>query len=64
MNDMDKAFADFGGFDGWLNYAEAHYLSALRHATLCGDTCPLSGQDRRLLGFLHDDIIKMMNNRG
>lgn len=64
MTDMDKVFDNFGGFDGWLMYAETHYLAALRHATTCGDTCPLSIQDKRLLGFLHDDIIKMMNNRG
>lgn len=64
MNEMDKVFDNFGGYDGWLMYAETHYLPALRHATLCGDTCPLSAQDRRLLSFLHDDIVRMMNYRG
>lgn len=64
MSDMDKIFEEYGGYDGWLMYAEMHYLPALRHAATCGDACPMSEQDKRLLGFLHDDIIKMMNSRG
>lgn len=64
MDDMDKIFEKYGGYDGWLMYAETHYLPALRHAATRGDTCPLSVQDKRLLGFLHDDIVQMINNRG
>jgi len=60
-NDMDEVFESYGGYDGWLRYAEQHYLPVLRHAALSGDTCPLSVQDRGRLGFLYGDIMRMCN---
>lgn len=62
MNDMDKVFDNFGSYDGWLSYAEAHYLPLLDR--LSESSSALTDDDRRLLGFLHDDIIQMINNRG
>lgn len=60
MTDMDKVFDNFGGFDGWLMYAEAHYLPLLDRV---GDALTDS-DDRRLMAFLHDDIVQMINDRG
>lgn len=62
MNDMDKVFDNFGGYDGWLSYAEAYYLPLLDRLSESGSA--LTDDDRRLLGFLHNDIIQMINNRG
>ena len=60
MNDMDKVFDNFGGYDGWLSYAEHHYLPLLDRV---GDALSDS-DDKRLMAFLHDDIVQMTNNRG
>lgn len=60
MYDMDKVFESYGGYDGWLSYAETHYIPLLDRV---GDAL-LDSNDKRLMAFLHDDIIKMMNYRG
>lgn len=59
MNDMDKVFDNFGGYDGWLRYAEQHYLPLLDRV---GDAL-LDSNDKRLMAFLHDDIVQMINER-
>lgn len=60
MNDMNKLFKSYGGYDGWLMYAETHYLPLLDRV---GDAL-LDSNDKRLMAFLHDDIVQMIKNRG
>lgn len=59
MNEMDKVFESYGGYDGWLMYAEQHYLPLLDRV---GDAL-LDSNDKRLMAFLHDDIVQMINER-
>ena len=60
MYNMDKVFDNFGGYNNWLSYAERHYLPLLDRV---GDALP-DGDDKRLMAFLRDDILQMINERG
>ena len=52
---LDDAFDRYGGFRGWLIYAERHYLPALDGKRSKEDT-------ERLMGHLHDDISFLVEN--
>lgn len=57
---MNNLFESYGGYDGWLMYAETHYLPLLDRV---GDAL-IDSDDKRLMAYLHDDILQMINNRG
>ena len=52
---LDDAFDRYGGFRGWLSYAEHHYLPMLEGKKNKEDT-------ERLMGFIHDDISFLAEN--
>lgn len=52
---LNEAFGQYGGFRGWLLYAEVHYLPMLEGKKSREDT-------ERLMGFLHDDVSFLVEN--
>lgn len=59
MDIKDFGFNGFENFEQFVYYAEAHYLPLLDRLSESGSV--LTDDDRRLLGFLHDDITGMVN---
>lgn len=58
-----KSSTSVSGFDDWssfLSYTEAHYLPLLDKISEEG--YQITRDDARLLGFLMDDIVSMVNN--
>ena len=59
MDIKDFGFNGFENFEQFVFYAEAHYLPMLDRLSERGSV--LTDDDRRLLGFLHNDITGMVN---
>lgn len=57
---IKQSFAGFDDFDSFVSYAEAHYLPLLDKVSEEGYT--ISRDDARVLSFLHDDIVSLVNN--
>ena len=59
MEGKELKINNFGSFEDFLSYTEAHYLPLLDRLS---DNNALNEDDRRLLRFLHDDMASMVNN--
>lgn len=57
---VKSSFAGFDDFDSFASYAEAHYLPILDKVSEEG--YQITRDDARLLSFLHDDLVSLVNN--
>jgi hypothetical protein len=58
---VKSSFAGFDDFDSFVSYAERHYLPLLDKVSEEG--YQITREDARLLAFLHDDIVSLVNDK-